>query len=63
MLFAISLDLRFLTFLQLKEPEHEIMTIHADQEDETATQALREKMQKIRSGRYGKKVLIKFDAK
>ncbi|CAE6406027.1 unnamed protein product [Rhizoctonia solani] len=44
---------------KLKAPEHEILTI--PESDETATQVLREKLKQIDEGRYGKKLLLKFN--
>jgi len=47
---------------KLKEPENEVITIRANQDDESATQALRAKIREAQGGHYGKKILIKFSA-
>lgn len=37
------------------------MTIPADHSDETATEKVREVMEKLSKGQYGKKVLLKIE--
>ncbi|CAE6536537.1 unnamed protein product [Rhizoctonia solani] len=44
---------------KLKAPDHEILTF--PESDEDATQILREKLEQIDVGRYGKKLLLKFN--
>ncbi|KAJ1306729.1 hypothetical protein OPQ81_007718 [Rhizoctonia solani] len=44
---------------KLKAPDHEILII--TESDEDATRTLREKLQQIDAGRYGKKLLLKFN--
>ncbi|KAF7294454.1 PKS-ER domain-containing protein [Mycena kentingensis (nom. inval.)] len=46
---------------QLKEPEHEILTISARDSDEAAGQKVRDIMNKLSAGQYGKKVLLKIE--
>ncbi|KAJ7623363.1 hypothetical protein FB45DRAFT_102988 [Roridomyces roridus] len=46
---------------KLKEPEHEIFTISGQDSDQVAGQKVQELMDKVTNGRYGKKVLLKFD--
>jgi mitochondrial enoyl-[acyl-carrier protein] reductase / trans-2-enoyl-CoA reductase len=45
----------------LKEAEHEILSIPASDSDEAATVKVREIMQKLAKGQYGKKVLLKIE--
>jgi len=47
---------------KLKEPENEVITIRANQDDESATHALRAKIREAQGGHYGKKILIMFTA-
>ncbi|KAF8159723.1 trans-2-enoyl-CoA reductase [Crassisporium funariophilum] len=47
---------------KLQTPEHEIVTISAQESDEQATTKLRELMQAMSEGRYGKKVLLKMES-
>ncbi|KAF8957439.1 hypothetical protein BDZ97DRAFT_1924592 [Flammula alnicola] len=47
---------------KLDTPEHEIVTISAQQSDEEATLKLRETIQAMSEGRYGKKVLLKIES-
>ncbi|KAI0704344.1 hypothetical protein BC835DRAFT_1410406 [Cytidiella melzeri] len=47
--------------LKLKEAEHEILTIPAGDSDEAATAKVREIVQKLAKGQYGKKVLLKIE--
>ncbi|KAJ7918953.1 hypothetical protein B0H13DRAFT_1990791 [Mycena leptocephala] len=47
---------------KLKAPEHEILTIPAQDSDEVAGQKVRDIMAKISQGQYGKKVLLKMRA-
>lgn len=49
------------TATQLKAPEHEILSINPNMSDEAATQSLREKLGQIAAGRFGKKLLLKFE--
>lgn len=46
--------------IQLQAPEHEILTIPAEDSDEVAGQKVREIFAKIAEGQYGKKVLLKI---
>ncbi|KAF8603798.1 trans-2-enoyl-CoA reductase [Ceratobasidium sp. AG-I] len=46
---------------KLKAPEHEILSIKSDLSDEAATQSLRDKLEQIDAGRFGKKLLLKFE--
>ena len=46
---------------QLKEPEHEIVTISNTESDEEATETLRGVISAVLKGQYGKKVLLKFE--
>jgi trans-2-enoyl-CoA reductase len=45
----------------LTEPEHEIVTLGANETDEAATAKIRGIFSKILEGRYGKKVLLKIE--
>ena len=45
----------------MKEAEHEILTIPASDSDDAATARVREIMQKLAKGQYGKKVLLKIE--
>ncbi len=53
---------RCLTSSQLKEPENEVIAIRANQDDESATHALRAKIRGAQGRHYGKKILMKFSA-
>ncbi|KAB5594923.1 Mitochondrial trans-2-enoyl-CoA reductase [Ceratobasidium theobromae] len=46
---------------KLKAPEHEVLCIENNMSDQRATQSLREKLLQVAAGRFGKKVLLKFD--
>ncbi|KAJ7050485.1 hypothetical protein C8F01DRAFT_1067689 [Mycena amicta] len=46
---------------KLKEPEHEILTISAQDSDEVAGQKVRDIMGKLLEGQYGKKVLLRIE--
>lgn len=46
---------------KLREPAHEIVAIRPSQTDEEATSVVRRVFEKISQGRYGKKVLVRFD--
>lgn len=46
---------------KLKAPEHEILSIRLGMSDEDATQSLRDKLDEIAAGRFGKKLLLKFE--
>ncbi|KAF7971301.1 hypothetical protein HWV62_21462 [Athelia sp. TMB] len=46
---------------KLKEPEHEILTLRADESDEAATTRLRGVLSKMAEGQYGKKVLLQLE--
>ncbi|KAF9473358.1 NAD(P)-binding protein [Pholiota conissans] len=48
---------------KLDTPEHEIVTIPASESDEEATQRLREALEAMSEGKYGKKVLLKIEDK
>ncbi|KAJ7281836.1 hypothetical protein C8J57DRAFT_1560013 [Mycena rebaudengoi] len=47
---------------KLKAPEHEILTISAEDSDEIAGQKIRDIMTKMAEGQYGKKVLLKLES-
>uniref|UniRef100_A0ABQ0KXM0 enoyl-[acyl-carrier-protein] reductase n=1 Tax=Mycena chlorophos TaxID=658473 RepID=A0ABQ0KXM0_MYCCL len=47
---------------KLKEPEHEILTIGAQDPDEVAAQKVRDIMSKLLKGQYGKKVLLNMES-
>jgi len=47
---------------KLKVPEHEILTIPAEDSDEVAGQKVRDIFAKISKGQYGKKVLLKIES-
>lgn len=47
---------------QLKSPEHEILTIKAQESDIEASERLRALMTKIAEGKYGKKVMLKLES-
>ncbi|CAE7071155.1 unnamed protein product [Rhizoctonia solani] len=44
---------------KLKAPDHEVLTL--PESDEDATQILREKLSQLDAGRYGKKLLLRFN--
>lgn len=50
-----------LTNSQFQVPEHEFVSIGGQDSDSEATSKVREVFQKLAAGRYGKKVLLKFD--
>ncbi|KAF7796817.1 hypothetical protein EIP86_008001 [Pleurotus ostreatoroseus] len=50
-----------MTKMKLQESEHEILTIPASDNDNTATQRIRDIFQKLSQGQYGKKVLLKIE--
>ncbi|KAF9054335.1 trans-2-enoyl-CoA reductase [Panaeolus papilionaceus] len=45
---------------KLDTPEHEIVTVPAEENDEVASQRIQKLMQAMSEGRYGKKVLLKM---
>lgn len=45
---------------KLQEPEHEIISVDKQDNDSQATSKIREVFQRLATGRYGKKVLLKF---
>ena len=47
--------------LQLREPEHEILTLRASDDAVAATEKIRDLMAKLAKGQYGKKVLLKIE--
>lgn len=47
--------------MQLREPEHEIITLSADESDEDASQKVRDVIIKMAEGQYGKKVLLRLE--
>lgn len=47
--------------MQLKEPEHEIVTIPAQESDAQATERVRSVMETLSKGQYGKKILLKIE--
>jgi len=47
---------------KLKAPEHEILTIYAQDSDEVAGQKVRDIITKMSEGGYGKKVLLKIES-
>ncbi|KDR65742.1 hypothetical protein GALMADRAFT_148451 [Galerina marginata CBS 339.88] len=51
-----------MTEKKLDTPEHEIIVVKMDESDEQATQKVRETLQAISGGRYGKKVLLKIES-
>ncbi|KAJ7115763.1 NAD(P)-binding protein [Mycena epipterygia] len=53
--------MKTLVDLVLKEPEHEILTIAAQDSDEVAGQKVRDILAKVAKGQYGKKVLFKIE--
>ncbi|KAG8766560.1 hypothetical protein FRC12_006790 [Ceratobasidium sp. 428] len=46
---------------KLKAPEHEILSIKESMTDEDATRSLRDALEKMAVGRFGKKLLLKFE--
>ncbi|KAG9100903.1 mitochondrial 2-enoyl thioester reductase [Ceratobasidium sp. 370] len=46
---------------KLKAPEHEILSIRECVSDEEATKSLRDTLGKVAAGRFGKKLLLKFE--
>lgn len=50
-----------LTFSQLKAPEHEIVSIGKQDDDNEATRQIREVFRRLAAGRYGKKILLRFE--
>jgi len=46
---------------KLKEPEHEIVTLGANESDEEASKKVREVIAKMANGQYGRKVLLKVE--
>lgn len=48
-------------FGQLKEPEHEIATIPANESDAQATERVRAVMEKLSQGQHGKKILLDIE--
>jgi hypothetical protein len=47
--------------MQLKAPEHEILSISKNVSDEDATRSLQDMLGKVAAGRFGKKLLLKFE--
>jgi len=47
---------------QLKSPEHEIVTIRAQESDIEASQRLRSLITRMAEGKYGKKVMLKLES-
>ncbi|KAJ7583382.1 hypothetical protein C8J56DRAFT_953880 [Mycena floridula] len=47
---------------KLKEPEHEIVTVKANESDEEASRRISEIFTKMASGRFGKKVLLRMES-
>lgn len=45
----------------MKEPEHEILTIAASDDDTSATEKIRDVVAKLAKGQYGKKILLKLE--
>lgn len=43
------------------EPKHEIVTLKKEYGDEEVTRIIREVMQKMADGKYGKKVLLRIE--
>ncbi|KAJ3556677.1 hypothetical protein NM688_g1894 [Phlebia brevispora] len=50
-----------LAAMKLQEPEHEILTIPADINDDAATERVRDAVRKLGQGQHGKKVLLKIE--
>lgn len=48
-------------WLQIKAPEHTIITIGGQQTDEEATAKIRDVFAKVAQGKFGKKVLLKLE--
>ena len=46
---------------QLKEPEHEIVTLTAEEPDEEASRKVKDAIAKMAEGQYGKKVLLRLE--
>ncbi|TFK32796.1 hypothetical protein BDQ12DRAFT_691998 [Crucibulum laeve] len=46
---------------KLKTPEHEVVTVEAEDSDDQATEKMRAVMSKLAEGRFGKKVLLKIE--
>lgn len=46
---------------QLKEPEHEIITVKENESDDEASTKVREVIQKMSEGQYGRKVLLRLE--
>ncbi len=46
---------------KLKSSEHEVVSIRREDSDNEATSRIREVFKRLTAGRYGKKVLLKFD--
>lgn len=49
-------------FGKLDTPQHEIVTISAQQTDGEATEKIRDTFKALSEGRYGKKVLLKIES-
>jgi len=47
--------------LQLKDPEHEIVTLKADESDEEASKKVKDVIAEMAKGQYGKKVLLRVE--
>ncbi|KAG9121509.1 mitochondrial 2-enoyl thioester reductase [Ceratobasidium sp. 392] len=50
-----------LFIFKLKAPQHEILAIKEDMSDEDATRMLRDTLEKVAAGRFGRKLLLKFE--
>ena len=50
-----------MTTFQLQEPEHEIVSIPSSESDADVTTKIRGIFSKLAEGKYGKKVLLKFE--
>ena len=46
---------------QLREPEHEILTLKPNASDDEVGQLVREAVAKMQDGQYGKKALLRFE--
>jgi len=46
---------------KLREPEHEIVTLTAEESDDEASKKVRDVIARIVEGQYGKKVLLRLE--
>jgi len=46
---------------KLKDPEHEIVTLKADESDEEASKKVKDVIAEMAKGQYGKKVLLRVE--